>query len=267
MNKYALVFAPHPDDAEFFAGGLVAKLVKEGANVTIITATDGCCGSFTAARDQLIEIRHEEAMKAAEVIGAKVVLLGYHDYELDQLAPGVLREQLIRIIRKMKPDIVVTIDPFANNEVHPDHRALAWASGDAVNHSGLPLIYPHHFVEGLTPHFVFEKYYYSEDFSLHNKIVDITPYLNQKIEAMKAHHSQVEFLVDDFYRQAEIAGIDLKQVLGPMMDSPFLALAYALTTQAEQVGSKIKVKYAESYRYTRFHAFIENILEQQGNKG
>ena len=46
MKKKALVMAPHPDDAEFFAGGLIASLIEAGTEVTIITATDGCCGSY-----------------------------------------------------------------------------------------------------------------------------------------------------------------------------------------------------------------------------
>jgi len=262
MQK-ALVIAPHPDDAEFFAGGLISKLISENISVTILIATDGCCGSFTESKESLIGLRKEEAKRAAAILGAEVIFLGYHDYELDQLAPGQLREQLVGIIRKQKPEIVVTIDPFARNEAHPDHRALAWASGDAINHAGLPLIYPHQLEDGTTPHFICEKYYYSEDFGIQNKIVDITPFMDKKLEAMKAHDSQVRFLVEDFFRQASIAGIDLKNMFNLSLDYPFLALAYALTTQAEQVGRKAGVKYAESYRYTRFHAFIENLLENE----
>lgn len=260
MDKKALVFAPHPDDAEFFAGGLMAKLVAEGHAVTIITATDGCCGSFQVSRDKLIPIRQVEAENAAKVLGTHVIFLGYHDYELDLLPPGKLREELVRLIRSHKPDVVVSIDPFASNEAHPDHRALAWAAGDAINHSGLPLVYPHHCDEGLEPHFVSEKYYYSEDFAIHIKVVDITPHLGKKLAAMRAHESQVIFLVEDFFKQAKIAGIDLKEQFGPMVDDPFMALNMALTSQAEQVGSRIGVKYAESYRYSRFHAFIEGLL-------
>jgi LmbE family N-acetylglucosaminyl deacetylase len=261
MGKKVLVMAPHPDDAEFYAGGLIASLVDEGGDVTIVTATDGCCGSYKEAREDLIQIRKKEAQEAAILAGARVVLLGYHDYELDRAPAGELRQKLIRMIREYKPEIIITIDPYASNEAHPDHRALAWAASDAVNHASLPLVHPEQITEGLNPHFVPEKYYYSEDFELHNKIVDITPFMDNKLAAMRAHTSQVHFLVDDFFRQAKMAGVDLTSVLGPVMDDPFQAMDFALITQALQVGRKIGVQYAESFRYTRFHPFIEGIME------
>lgn len=261
MGKTVLVMAPHPDDAEFFAGGLISKLISEGAEVTIITATDGCCGSYRETREDLIRIRENEAKNAAKLMGVHLIMLGYHDYELDQIAPGALREKLVRLIRTYKPDIVISIDPFAANEAHPDHRVLAWAASDAVNHSGLPLVYPDHQKQGLDPHFVCEKYYYSDDFSIHNKIIDITPFMEKKLAAMKIHESQVVFLVEDFYKQAEIAGIDLQGKLGPTVNDPFQALSLAIVMQAEQIGEKAGIKYGESYRYTRFHAFIEDILK------
>jgi hypothetical protein len=79
---------------------------------------------------------------------------------------------------------------------------------------------------------------------------------------MQAHESQVIFLVEDFYRQAQIAGIDLPSILGSSMNDPFQAISFALISQAELIGKKAGVKYAESYRYSRFHAFIEDILTQ-----
>lgn len=260
MNKIAMVMAPHPDDAEFYAGGLIGSLSESGYQLIIVTATDGCCGSYSETRDQLIQTRQKEAEEAASVFSARVIMLGYHDYELDTLTPGELREKLVRLIRQHKPEISISIDPFAGNETHPDHRALAWAASDAINHAGLPLVYPIHKLEGLDPHFISEKYYYSEDFSIHNKIVDITPYMDKKLEAMRAHASQVSFLVEDFFLQAKIAGIDLESKIGPAINDPFLSLSYAILTQAGKIGQRAGFTYGESYRFTRFHPFIEELL-------
>lgn len=263
MEKKVLVLAPHPDDAEFSAGGLIAKFVHEGMTVTILTATDGCCGSYNHTREELIAIRTSEAGKAAAVLGARVEFLGYYDYELDNLPAGELREKIVRCIRLYQPDIAVSIDPFARNEPHPDHRALAWAASDAINHSGLPLVYPHQVEQGLAPHYIGEKYYYSEDTSIQNKVVDISPYFENKMAALKAHASQVTFLVEDFLRQAKIAGLNPTDIPGLAEDDPFSALTYAMSLQARQTGTLIGVDYAESFRYTRFHPFIEAILAQQ----
>lgn len=263
MTQKAMVFAPHPDDAEFFAGGLIASLVATGIEVLIVTATDGCCGSYRETREELINLRKKEAENAAKIMGTKVLMLGYHDYELDQQENGLLRERLCRLIRTHRPDIAISIDPFASNETHPDHRALSWAASDAISHSGLPLVYPQHMAQGLEPHYISEKYYYSDDFAIHNKIVDITAHFEAKLAGMKAHESQVVFLVEDFFRQAAIAGVDLKSNLGPAVNDPFMALAFALRSQAEEIGKRGGYALAESYRYNRFHPFIEDILLQQ----
>ncbi len=260
--KKILVFAPHPDDAEFYAGGLIASLVAAGNKVKILTITDGWCGSYHHTQMELGQIRQKEAIQAAEIMGTEVAFLGYHDFTLDTLPAGELREKLIRCIRMEKPDTVITIDPMATNEAHPDHRALARAGGDAVAHSGLPLVYPEHISDGLDAHFVPEKYFYSDDPARYNQFIDITAHIGMKLEGMRAHQSQVEFLVEDVARQAQLAGLDIQTLLGETAQNPFQALSFAIMSQAERVGSLAGYKYGEGYRYARFHAFVEELLAQ-----
>jgi len=260
--KKILVFAPHPDDAEFYAGGLIASLVAIGDRVKIITITDGWCGSYRHSQMELVQVRQMEARRAAEIMGTEVAFFGYHDFTLDTLPPGELREKLIRSIRMEKPDIVITIDPMATNEVHPDHRALARASGDAVAHSGLPLVYPEHISDGLEAHFVPEKYFYSDDPARYNHFIDISAYIEMKLEGMRAHQSQVEFLVEDVMRQVQLAGLDIQTLLEEGVKDPFQALRYAILSQAERIGALAGYKYSEGYRYVRFHAFVEDLLIQ-----
>ena len=110
----ALALVPHPDDAEFYAGGLLAKLIAEDARVYIVVATDGRRGSFEVDTGTLIAARAEEMRRAAAALGAEPpILLGYPDGELDTLPAGVLREQFIRVIRQLRPDVVVAQDPYA----------------------------------------------------------------------------------------------------------------------------------------------------------
>jgi LmbE family N-acetylglucosaminyl deacetylase len=171
-------------------------------------------------------IRREEAIRAAAVLGAEPpVFLEHPDLELALLPPGLLREQFVRLIRQYKPDVVIAEDPLYIAEVHPDHRAVARAASDAVNFCHLPLFYPEHMDEGLEPHFVVEKYFYTPDPAGANKIVDITDTIEKKIAAMAEHKSQVRFLVEEVVRQAQLAGLDLKAILGPMVEDPAAAMA------------------------------------------
>jgi LmbE family N-acetylglucosaminyl deacetylase len=260
--KMILVLAPHPDDAEFYAGGMLAKMIAEGARAVIVIATDGCKGSLEHDSDTLIRLRREEAKGAAAALGAEPpVMLGHADMELDALPAGFLREQFVRLIRQYKPDVVIAEDPFAAYEIHPDHRAVAWAASDAISYASLPLVHPEHLAEGLEPHFVPEKYFYSEDLSTANKIVDITDAMDKKLAALAEHKTQMTFLVEDVLRQARLAGLDLDALLGDSLGNPMTAVAWALKAQAEKVGQKIGVQYGEAFRYARFHPFVESLLE------
>ncbi len=261
MSKTVLILTPHPDDAEVFAGGTIARMTAEGHRVIIVIASSGNKGSFEYDADTLAAIRREEATRAAAALGAEPpVFLEHPDLELDLLPPGVLREQFVRLIRQYKPDIVIAEDPLYLAEVHPDHRAVARAASDAVNFAHLPLFHPEHLDEGLEPHFVVEKYFYTPDPAGANKIVDITDTMERKIAAMAEHRSQVRFLVEEVVRQARLAGLDLQAVLGPMVEDPAAAMAWALRSEAAQIGQKAGFAYGEAFRYVRFHPVVETLL-------
>ncbi len=260
MSKRILVLAPHPDDAEFYAGGALAGMIAEGVQVTIAIATDGSKGSFEYDAPTLRKIRSEEARQAAAVLGADApVMLGHPDLELDMLPAGILREQFIRLIRQVRPDIVFTNDPLDRSEAHPDHRAVARAATEAVHFSTLPLAHPEHRAMDLEPHFVVEKYYFGNDPQVANKIVDISGALDLKIAALAAHASQMVFLVEDIVRQAKLAGIDLMAMTGASGD-PATAVRWAMETQAAEIGQKAGFRFGEAFRYERFHPLVESLL-------
>jgi LmbE family N-acetylglucosaminyl deacetylase len=260
-NKTALVLAPHPDDAEFYAGGTLAKWIAEGTRVVIVIATDGSKGSYHDDAPSLIQMRAEEASRAAEVLGAEPpLMLGHPDMGLDLLPPGILREQFVRAFRQFKPDILLAQDPFAPYEVHPDHRAVAWAASDAAYSSYLPLVYPE---QGLEPHFVVEKYFYSDHAESWNKIVDTSLTMGLKMAALAEHKSQVAFLVEDIMIQARLAGLDTQSLVGEAAHDPLTAMTWFMEAQAAQVGGKIGARFGEGFRYERFHPIVENFLGMQ----
>jgi len=262
MPQTVLVFAAHPDDAEFFAGGTLVRLARQGARLILVIATDGRKGSFEYRGEELARLRsEEEARRAALVLGAEPpILLGHPDLELDTLPPGRLREQFMRLIRQHTPDMLFAHDPFAPAELHPDHRAVAWAASDAVNFAPLPLMHPEHLTEGLRPHFVVEKYWFSDGAVGANKIVNIGDTFDAKLAALAEHKSQITFLVEDVLRQAKLAGLDPQSMLGAAAGDPMAAMTWAMQAQASEVGRRAGMQYGEAFRYTRFHPFVENLL-------
>ncbi|MGB8253553.1 MAG: PIG-L deacetylase family protein [Anaerolineaceae bacterium] len=261
MSKTVLAIVPHPDDAEFFVGGTLAKFTRAGDKVVIVTTTDGSKGSFELSGQQLIDVRREEAINAGKSLGAdKVILLGYTDFELDRLQPTELREKYVHLIREYKPDIFITEDYLYAAELHPDHCMVARIAGEAVNFAYLPLLYPEHLQEELEPHFTPVKLFYTEDLEAANYIEDISDTFDNKMAALCEHKSQVKFLVEDIQRQAQLAGVDLKAAAGESLDDPETALRLAMQLQATKVGAKAGFDLGEAFRQTRFHPLIEDLL-------
>jgi len=181
----------HPDDAEFSSGGTIPAFVNAGKKVIIIQVTSGNRGtadrSFTP--ETLIETREREEREAAKRMGVtEVVFLQQED---GGLVPDLaLREKIVRMIRTYRPDVVITHDPFRPYALHPDHRAVGMATHDSVYPTARDhLYYPEHLASGLEPHKTAEIWYFGAETP--DKFIDITDTFDTKIEALKAHASQV----------------------------------------------------------------------------
>lgn len=190
------VFA-HPDDPEFFAGGTFARWAAEGHHITFVLATSGDKGSADPEMtgQRLIEIREAEERAAAKALGvAEVIFLRYPDGELQ---PDLrLRRDVTRLIRLKQPDIVVTTDPsvfwYEGRGVnHPDHRAIGEATLDSVYPTARDRL---NFIElerdeGLQPHKTSQLYIAGT--ASPNVHVDITAFVETKIDALREHRSQI----------------------------------------------------------------------------
>jgi LmbE family N-acetylglucosaminyl deacetylase len=191
-----LVVSAHPDDPDFGAGGAIARLADSGAEVTYVIVTDGRQGGEDPAQKDadLIAIRAREQKAAAKVLGVKrVEFLGYKD---GHLSPDLnLRRDIVRMIRKHRPDMVMTHIPGRVLDApmggsHPDHLAVGEATMAAVYpDSRNPRAFRSLLKEGLKPHFV--KEVWIPFWTLGDYLVDITPTLDRKIEALHKHRSQV----------------------------------------------------------------------------
>jgi len=263
MIQTVMVFSPHPDDAEFHAGGTMAAMAQTGSRIIPVVVTDGRCGSFHLNGDSLAGLRAEEAREAAKALGAEPpILLGYPDMSLDGLPPGTLRQDFLRLLRTYQPDIVISPDAAGPWDVHPDHRAVAIAASEAVLFAPLPLASPRHAEEGLRPHFVVEKYFWTK-LDHANHIVDISESMERKLAALARHESQMRFLVEDILRQADKAGLELGELSEIARREPALAMRWALEAEAAEIGAKAGYRYGEAFRKVRFHPLVERLLSQK----
>jgi LmbE family N-acetylglucosaminyl deacetylase len=197
--KNILVILAHPDDPEFFCGATLARWARAGHKISYYLLTCGDKGyndSTTPAQlntDELCAVRHREQAEAAATIGAQAVHFldrpdGYLVADLD------LRREIVRVIRKAKPDIIVTCDPqtlFATYGInHPDHRAAGQAVLDAVfPAAGNSAYFPDLMTAGYLPHMPKEIWC-----SLTNQptvTLDVTETWPVKVEALLKHATQI----------------------------------------------------------------------------
>ncbi len=196
--QHILVILAHPDDPEFFCGATLARWTRAGHKVTYLLLTCGDKGFNPATQpdmtpEKLCGIRHLEQAEAAKVIGAEPPL--FMDLPDGYLIPDLnLRRDVVREIRRHKPDILVTCDPqnlFATYGInHPDHRACGQVVLDAVfPAAGNPAYFPELIVQAFPPHM--PKEVWCSLTTQPNTAIDATDTWDIKLQGILQHKSQV----------------------------------------------------------------------------
>jgi LmbE family N-acetylglucosaminyl deacetylase len=227
-----LVILAHPDDPEFFCGATLAKWAREGHHITyqLITCGDKGFNESTPAgmtTDALCGIRHEEQLAAAKVIGVDTV--HFLDTADGYLVPDLnLRREIVRVIRKFKPDILVTCDPqtlFATYGInHPDHRAAGQVVMDAVfPAAGSPVFFPELLLEGYDPHM--PKEVWCSLTMQPNVKIDVTGTWQIKLDAILKHKSQVGD-VDKFLERMKSRRTEDSTEENPLYEEHFRVVNY-----------------------------------------
>jgi len=147
VPRRVLAVGAHADDVEFGCGATLAKWADAGAHVTVCVCTDGSKGSWDGEADlaALVARREDEQRAAAAQLGAAgVELLRFVDGELvDDLAA---RAAVCRVIREVRPDVVLGHDPWLPYRLHPDHARAGALTVAELALAGLPALlvpYPH----------------------------------------------------------------------------------------------------------------------------
>ncbi len=188
----ALSIGAHPDDVEFGSGGTLAKWAAAGTVVHHLVMTDGSKGTWdvNANTELLVSLRQEEQRGAASRLGATgtVTFLGYVDGELRHTDESV--ERVARVIRQIRPAVVLTHDPWKRYRLHPDHRNTGFIVCDAIVAARDPHFLKHHFAEGLTHHRPDALLLWEADEP--NHVEDITTSRSTKLAALEEHRTQFE---------------------------------------------------------------------------
>jgi LmbE family N-acetylglucosaminyl deacetylase len=186
-----LLIGAHPDDAEFHAGGLATIYRQHGHAVKMISVTDGRSGHHRYAPAELAEVRRQESLAAARVIGAGCEIWDYPDGSLQPTLD--VRERIIREIRTFAPDLVLTHRP---HDYHPDHRAVGQAVQDASYMVTVPLVVPDVPALRRDPVIGYMPDLFTRPYSMVPDVVlDISEHLDTVVTMLACHVSQVfEFL-------------------------------------------------------------------------
>ena len=223
MKLDILAFGSHPDDIELSCAGTLLVEKANGKKVGVIDLTQGELGTRGSA-----ELRKKEAAAAA-----KILQLDIRDNL--EMADGffkndeVHQRQIIRVIRKYQPEIIICNAP---EDRHPDHGKGAQLVEDAVFLSGLRKIET--FDDGKQqevwrPTYVFN---YVQDRYLHpNFVIDISNVIEQKIASIRAYGTQFD-------------SPNLNEPQTYISTPDFLE---SIIYRAKMYGKMIGVKYAEGY--------------------
>jgi LmbE family N-acetylglucosaminyl deacetylase len=205
-----LVIVAHPDDIESWCGGVVARFSSLGKQVAYVLCTSGDKGTNDPSQtpQQVAARREAEQLEAAHVLGVEnVTFLRWPDSEAEPTL--TLRRELVRQVRRQRPDLVITHDPAPPYRQHPDHRAVGRATLDALFPCARdPLTFAEQITqEGLQAHLVPEVWLFASETP--DLWIDIATTLPQKIQARLAHvsqHSDPVELERNWHRRAAVVG-------------------------------------------------------------
>ncbi len=209
MRSLVAVFA-HPDDETFATGGTLARYAGAGVRCSLYCATDGDAGRSSgipvASRAELGVLRRRELRAAGDLLGLATIESGGHaDGALAAADPELVMSEIVRLIRRDRPAVVVTFGPEGAPTRHRDHRAISRLATAAMLLADTTTAFPEQLAEGLAPHRAERLCYVTwptpqpgADPPTEGQPTDIRvpvrEWLSRKREAFAAHRSQAELL-------------------------------------------------------------------------
>ena len=206
QNKTILVFTPHPDDDVFGAGGTIALLNRNNNKVYIVVYTNDDKGSYDPdmSSQRLAQIRRNEQEVSEGLLGTpkdNIFWMGYDDGMLEYAPQPKLTEEATAIIRRIRPDVLLSVDPgeWYERWHKSDHRMAAFNTIDAVRAAEFWLYFPNQKLQqGLQPYKVPEMYFFYPSPQEANYFVNIDSVADLKFDAALKQVSQFEPAINKY---------------------------------------------------------------------
>lgn len=199
-DKTVLLFTPHPDDDVFGAGGTIALLNRNHNRVYIVIYTNDDKGSYDPemSSQRLARIRKQEEEVSEGMLGTpkeNISWMGYDDGMLEYAPQPKLVEEATAIIRRVRPDVLLSVDPgeWYERWHKTDHRMAAFNTIDAVRAAEFWLYFPNQKLQlGLEPYRVPLMFFFYPSPQEANSFVNIDSVVDLKVDAALKQVSQFE---------------------------------------------------------------------------
>jgi LmbE family N-acetylglucosaminyl deacetylase len=266
-GKVLALITPHLDDGPIFAGGTVAKLLSEGFTGFFIRTSNDEKDSYRLSLGETVLANERDTARLVKTIGFKKSYdLGYRNHRLDDVSRTELRGRLIFLFRLLKVDTVFSYDPWGHYEENPDHYVTAQAVEAACWMASGLLDFPEQFEVGLKPHAVSEKYYFARGPQLVNRVVDIEPFLPQKIAAIESCETMIVHMVKDLNDSLAERGLRLPALSGNLDTASKEFIQAAFVTRDHTTGAKHGLQYAEEFHYIGPDASLDEYISRNAQR-
>lgn len=199
-----LCVTAHPDDEAGGFGGSLLLYSDRGVETHVICLTPGQAATHrgdTRSNDELAEARRREFAESCRILRvSRAEVLNYHDGALDRANFYAVSGELVRRIREIRPQVVITFGPEGAITAHPDHSMAGIFATMAFQWAGRSNRFTNQLNDSLLPYRPQKLYYSTAAFTLPDRqpialapasaIIDVSDYFDCKVEAFKAHTTQ-----------------------------------------------------------------------------
>jgi len=266
-GKVLALITPHLDDGPIFAGGTLAKLMSEGYTGYFIRTSNDEKDSYHLTLGETVLANERDTARLVKTLGFKKAYdLSYRNHRLDDVSRTELRGRLIFLFRLLKVDTVFSYDPWGHYEENPDHYVTAQGVEAACWMSSGSLDFPEQFEVGLKPHSVSEKYYFARGPQQVNRVVDIGPFIQQKIAAIESCETMITHMVKDLQDSLTERGLRVAALSGDAATANQEFIEAAFVARDRKVGEKYGLASAEEFHHIGPDASLDEYIARNAVK-